>query len=582
MKIVKTIQQEVGDYLGGSQQIAEGVSFSEYKLKKRIAIYKNREYPLGKFTKQGEYKYWPDIIAPLVESNVKNLRFTTKNILPFSRNPVGDFSAVFTINAGLDEWMWKTGRAEELFDSIEMFSADGNILFKKVKRGYSVLQPDATFIINQAAKTVDDTPIIERAVLMQSQLRAMAGVWKNVEDVIRDCGDKFYQKHLRGAAKSTTNPQYEIYERNGEVSEAELFEAQGKTGGDPDKFILARIIVAGISKNREDAGHVLFAEKLNGKMSDYFVEAHRGIYKGRWWREGLYELLLDHQYRACEIVIQLARGLDWASKVVFKDDNPKVIHNIRTDLANGAVIRSTNLAQVDVRMQGLDQLIADWNRNLEDARRLANSYEVVQGETLPSNTPFALGQLMDVNASKLFVYLRQKLGVAYARVFKEFVLPELVKEFKAEDIIRVTGDTRILDRFRQLAVEQWYVRNLAAIGPHTPEMAAALKESKLREFAKSEPLIKNAKEIWEGVLPRLEVTITGENYDTAENLMTIASVLQFEQDPIRRAFLLDTIYAAKGINVPPAVQQQVAQGNGRAAEALGKSVEKPEAIPAAA
>ena len=83
----------------------------------------------------------------------------------------------------------------------------------------------------------------------------------------------------------------------------------------------------------------------------------------------------------------------------------------------------------------------------------------------------------------------------------------------------------------------------------------------------TEPLIKNAKEIWDGVLERIQVTITGENYDVSENLQTIAAVLQFETDPVRRAFLLDTIYAAKGIPVPPAVNTALAQAQPGAQEA---------------
>ncbi len=583
MKIFSTIQNEISSYLDVEQEISPGVSFSESKLKRRIALYKNRHYPKGKFTKQGEYKYWPDIIAPLVDSNVKNLRFTTKNILPFSVNPIGDFAAVFTLNAGLDEWMWKNGRAEELNESIEAFSADGNVLFKKVKGGYSVCDPDNTYIINQAARSIDETPVIERVELTQSQLRAKAGVWKNVDEVIRDCGNKFFKKTIKGAQKDSTNPMYEVFERNWEISEAALFEAKGEKGGDENKFVLARVIVAGLSKNQSDKKYVLFAEELKGKLSDYFVEAHRGPYKGRFWREGLYELLFDHQYRACEIAQQIARGLDWASKVVFKSADTKTIQNIRTDVANGTIIKSQDLAQVDVRLQGLDQLIADWNRNLEDARRIANSPEVVEGASLPANTPFGLGQLIDVNASKLFVFLRQKLGIAYARVFKEFVLPELVRDLRAQDIIRVTGDASMLDRFKMLAVENWYARNLIAIGPHGPEVAASIKAQKLLELQDAEPLIKNVKETWEGVLPRIQVTITGENYDTAENLITIASVLQFETDPVRRAFLLDTIYAAKGIPVPPAVQQQMEQGQGGGPKDTSKFAEavgQPEKVPA--
>src|SRR5262249_38295092 len=151
------------------------------------------------------------------------------------------------------------------------------------------------------------------------------------------------------------------------------------------------------------------------------------------------------------------------------------VHNIRTDVANGQVIRSQNLAQVDVRMRGLDQLIVDWNRNLDDARRVANAYEVVQGETLPSGTPFQLGQLIDVNASKLFVFLRQKFGRPYAEKFKRFQLPTLVADLKMQEVIRITGDEQLIARFRQMVVEDWYVQNLVAIGPHAPELADTLK-----------------------------------------------------------------------------------------------------------
>lgn len=572
MKVIDIIQREVGDYLGGGRNIAEGVTFSTHRLIRRINIFKNRHFPNGKVTKKGEYKYWFDLIGPRINNEMKNLRFGSKNILPFSRNPIGDFAAVFTLNAALTDWMWTTGREEELIEIIEQFSGDGNVLFKKIKGGYQTCDFDNTFIINESARHVDETPIIERVQMTQSDLRRKQGVWSNIDEVIRHCGNKFYKKTVNTGESASTNPIYEIFERNGEISEQDLFEAQGKKGGDPNRYVLARVIVAGISSQKRDERYVLFAEELNGKMSDHFVEAHRGTYKGRWWREGLYELLMDHQYRGNEIGNQLSRGLDWASKVLFKDDNPTVVQNIRTDIQNGDVIKSANLSQVEVRMQGLDQLIADWNRLIQDADRIANSMEVVQGGYLPAGTPFQLGQLLDVNANKLFVLLRSKLGHAYARVYKQFVLPELVKDLKAKDIIRVTGDAQMIDRFRQIAVEGWYVNNLAKLGPHTSEMAQAIKQAKLQELSQTEPLILNEKEIWEGVLSRIHITITGENYDGSENLQTIASVLQFETDPMRRAFLLDYIYSSKGIPVPPAVQQQ-AQEQGTDASMTNKKME---------
>ena len=292
-------------------------------------------------------------------------------------------------------------------------------------------------------------------------------------------------------------------------------------------------------------------------MSDHYIYAHRGRYDGRFWRVGMYELLFDHQIRANEIGNQLARGLEWASKVIFRSRDSKVLQNIRADLENGDVVITDDLAQVDVRMHAMDQLIADWNRLMSDADRLSNSLDVVRGESLPSGTPFRMGILMDQNAGKLFQLLRQKITLPYKRVFREWVLPELVKNLKTKDIIRIVGDTDMIDELRKIIVESWYAQNLVAIGPHTREMAEAIKEEKLKELGEEEPIIKNVGKIWEGVMPRLFVTITGENSDIQDQLQDLLQLLQLEQDPERVSWILDTIYKARGINIPPKKEQEV-------------------------
>ena len=558
----KKIESEIDDYLNSSVEISEGVKFSQNKLIKRIYLFKNKTYPKGKVDKQGKYKFWYDIIGPRMNSEVKNLSIDTKNPLIFSQNPIKDFGAVLITNMFLKDYLWKTGKAEEFNDATESFSGEGNLLMKKIKKGYNVCDPLNTYIINQTAKTIDETPVIERFLLTQSELREKAGAWENIEEVITNCGNKQFSVTKKTTAKETQNPYYEIFERNGEITEKELFELKGKEGGREDKYVLGRVIVAGLTtkKGSNQTEYVLFADELKGKkMSDVFIEAHRGAYNGRWWREGMYELLFDYQIRANEIGNQLSRGLEWASKVIFKSADNKTIQNVITDINNGDIIDSKDLAQVDVRMRGLDQLIADWNRLIQDADRVSNSFEIVTGEEMKGNVPFRLGLLMDTNVNKLFYFLRQKLGIAYNKIFKEWILPELIKEMKGEDIIRITGDSAFIDRFRKMAVENWYVKNLAKIGPHTNESAIILKEAKYEELVKVDPYAKNVKEIWDGILPRLWISITGENTDFEDEYQTISSLLQFETDPIRRAYLLDRVYAMKGLPVPPPVQQDIPQ-----------------------
>ncbi len=87
---------------------------------------------------------------------------------------------------------------------------------------------------------------------------------------------------------------------------------------------------------------------------------------------------IDHRVLVVRIVSQsLEKTLPTtASRVVFKDDNPGIVQNIRTDMENGDIVKSANLSQVDLRLHGLDQLIADYNRILAEADQIANSAEV--------------------------------------------------------------------------------------------------------------------------------------------------------------------------------------------------------------
>lgn len=105
-------------------------------------------------------------------------------------------------------------------------------------------------------------------------------------------------------------------------------------------------------------------------------------------------------------------------------------------------------------------------------------------------------------------------------------------------------------------VNNWYMQNLVQIGPHTREMAEGIKQEKLDELRDIDPVIDNSKEIWEGVLPRMFVTITGEGYLYNETVQDILQLIQFETDPNRVNFLLDMMYKIRGINVPPKAEEQ--------------------------
>lgn len=545
--IFKIVEREIKSYQDESVELSEGVSFSQHKLVRRISLYENQQYPKGKIDSQGDYKYWYDIISPRTNDEIKNIDFDRNNIIIYS-DSFRDRLAVYLSNLQLKDWLTKTGQGEELNDSVEEFSAWGNVIWKKIKGGYERVDLKNTYILNQTAKSLNDSSVLERHQLTQSDLKEKKKVWKNVEDVIKNCSNKQFIATDRSRELDTSNPFYEIYERNGEVSEKTLQEAQGKKGGSEDKYILAKVIVAGLRKGGKKTNrYVLFAEKMEEMP---YKEAHRGRYKGRWFREGMFEILFDCQTRANQLGNQIAKGLEWASKTIFRTNDDTFVQNLLTDLRNGDILRAKDLAQIEVRMQGLDQLIVDWNRNLQTADRLSNSYEIVRGETMPSNTPFRLGALLDINANKLFDFLREKLSLGFKNLIQSWILPDLMKDLKVQKVIDLTNSEENLKDYYKMVVNSWYLKNLTRLPPHSVEIARIIKEAKMEDIMENKKAVIKVEEgFWESFRPRVKVIITGENVRLAAELESLYSFIQLESDPIRRTSLIEMAMAKRNIDI---------------------------------
>ena len=567
MSIFKTFEKEINSYLEYKVDMVDGYKYSQADTIKRIKLYQDNIFATGKFTSQGEYKFWFDIIAPRVNSEVKNIDFDTKDILLYS-DSMKDTVPIFISNLGLKEYLRDTGKAVELNEAVEQGAGWGNVVWKKIKNDFEMVDLSNFYVINQTAKTLKDSPAIERHIFIQTNLRAKKGVWDNVEEVIKFCGNRKYEKtedDKQTTIDDTEVKYYEIYERNGEISQKQLFEAQGKGGGNEDKYVLAKIIIAGLKKagQKDDNKFVLFAEEISEMP---YKEYHRLGYKGRWFRKGLYEILFDCQTRANEISNQMARGLAWASKIIFRSSDEVIAQNILTDMQNGDIIKSEDLQQVVMRIPGFDQLANDWNRIMDIADRLANSFEVVTGESLPSGTPFRLGAQQNLNANKLFDFIRENLGLVFQDIFQDWVLKDVLKDLKAKDVLRLTGDTDYLDRFYEMVAQAWYIGNLLALGPHTSEMAKVLKQRKIEELKqRPEQIVKLSKKIFEGLKPRVQVIITGENVNIAAEMETLANFIQLEADPVRRSALIEMAMKKKGLDVASLakteIQPEAAQPN---------------------
>ncbi len=572
--MLQKLSKEIEDYRSGSIQLADGVPFSAYKLLRRIGHFKNHYYPTGNVDSQGCYKYWQDIISPRVNNEIKNIDFDTSDIVLFSDSPQ-DTMKVLVANAALKEWLEESGQAAKINEAIEQCPEWGNVVWKKINNDYEILDLQNVMVLNQAAKTLDDSDVIEEGCFSASDLLRMNEVWMNVEALIKS----------RKVGTKKASEEFYVYERNGELTEKEYWQAKAQEDKETtydlskysdQEYVLAKIVAGGTDRYRPST--LLFCEIIEEKP---YKEFHRSSYSGTWLRKGLYELLMDVQIRANEIGNQIARGLEWASKIVFKSSSNTLEQNIVSELQNGDIIKTTDLSQIDVRLQNLDQLIADWNRLMQLADQISNSSEVVSGGSLPSGTPFRLGALQNINANKLYDFIREKLAISLQGLIQDWILPNALKDLKVRDVLRLTADSGFLTQYYEAVVDEWYIKNLVSFPPHSSEMATQIKARELEALMKNkEALITLESEMWKSFKPRVRVAITGENYNLAVELETLQTFIALEADPVRRTALIEIAMGKKGIDakslpktqeVQPPIQAAVPESRPKVMTQLGAS-----------
>ncbi len=560
MDIISQIKTEIIDYRDGLVKITDNYSFSQHHLVKQIYNLANNIYPSGPLDTQGNYKYWFDIITPRINDETKNIDLDTKDISLFSEQK-NDRMRTFFANALFREWMKETQQGVSLNEDIEESTGWGNMLLKKIKGDYLKLDFTKTIFTNPKAKSVNQTAVIEQHHLTNSELREKKGVYDDdrVDAVLASRSGKSFFDEFQDdeEIKDKKIPVYEIFERNGDVSLLELNNLRAGMGlevvrnaDDENTFVLAKIVLSLVAsvEGEEDNSTVMYAQEIDS-MDDIYKEYHRGRYSGRWFRKGFYESLMDIQIRCNDIGNEIARALEFGGKQIYTSGESSVYENVLTDMMRGDIIHSKDLKRVDMTVPEVGHYLAEWNHLMVLADRIANSSEVVQGGDLPSGTPFKLGALLNQNSNKFYVFIRQKLALSFKSVFDDWILPDLLKDFSAKDVVRITGDKDYLEEYYKMLVDNWYAANLILFEPHGMQEAQLIKAMKLETIGTNkEELASLQKGYWEGFEARVDFNIVGESTTIDTDVENTSSLLALEADPARRQFLLDVMWGKMGID----------------------------------
>lgn len=558
-RVIDRIIAYIKEYESGSIPLSNTVTFSQPEMVNIIKTHQNHGFLKSLPGGMVDDRMFYDIITPLVDTGVKNVDIDTKNVEPTSLTR--DFQPhALLIKPELQLFFKYTDEDTRINNFVEIFVDEGNAVARKVKEGiYKKVLLENLYVVDQTAETLEDTTVLERDFMNQTQLRKMTE-WNadEVENLINS---------FKKSETSTKSPYFELFYCFSEVSVNELNEINGKKIDEKDKnkYVQSMVVFGRAKTTKKDdkvsseKGFILFAEELKPEeikiTRNYIIkkykpyeEGHFGAYKGRWLREGYRELCIQNQNRANELGNQIRIGMKLSLKHILwsKDDAIKG-RNILSALQDGQILQAGDLNVLNLsENKNLAAYAQEWNQNIQNAREKCRAFEMALADNSPSSTTATEANINNVNNSKYFKFKQQKLGIFFRNIYNRWVLPELLKNITDEHEIEIAGDPYYMDTIYDALTNCWYVQNLWKMPTHGPEQAEMIKQMKKEELQKNrKEFLMIQKDFFKNAEIVLDVTVTDESSNKQTkvtnglNLVKYTSNPGIMQDPMSRDIITE-------------------------------------------
>lgn len=582
-KVIDRILAYIKEYESGSISLSNTVTFSQPEMVNIIKTHQNHGFLKSLPEGMVDDRMFYDIVTPLVDTGVKNTDIDTKNVEPTSLTRDCQPQALL-IKPELQLFFKYTDEDTRINNFVEIFTDEGNAVARKVKGGiYKKVLLENLYVIDQTAETLEDTPVIERDFMNQTQLRKMTE-W-NADEV-----DNLINS-FKKSETSTKSPYFKLFYCFSEISKDELNELNEIETDEKDdnKYVQSMVVFGRAKTTKKDdkisgeKGFVLFAEELKPEeikiTRNYIIkkykpyeEAHFGAYKGRWMREGYRELCIQNQNRANELGNQIRIGMKLSLKHILwsKDDAIKG-RNILSALQDGQILQANDLNVLNLsENKNLAAYAQEWNQNIQNAREKCRAFEMALAENSPASTTATEANINNVNNSKYFKFKQQKLGIFFRNVYNRWVLHELLKNVTDEHEIELTGDPSYMDAIYDALTNCWYVQNIWKMPTHGPEQTDMIKQMKKEELIKNrKEFLLIQKDFFRNAEIVLDVTVTDESSNKQTkttnglNLVKYTSNPIIMQDPTSRDIIIE-IANDLGFKVkktaPPQMAMQPGQG----------------------
>lgn len=537
--LLSTINSEKDSYENKFIQLVPGLLFNQKQTIEQIYFYYNSKFQSGEIDEDGDKKYFYNIVKNPCKVMSKAIDFDTKNIRLLTSESGNPLKTWF-MERDLKYWMREKQFGKilnRIFTELPVF---GSVVLKVVD-GEPEFVDLRNFVVEQSADCLDDANyIIEKHPYTVTTFRNVAKQMGWDKTKVKEAIDLYHQmkdvKHIM------------VYERYGEVQE------------DNGDWNYKRTYIADVGINEEDEqnqrsipykGVILKSEIITEEdVEKVYWEFHLEKIPGRWLGVGVVETLFEPQININESENLVDKASGFRAGVYFKSQDPGFAgKNLLSESKNGDVLDTSagDINQLDIQDVNLAHFTDRHNRWIRNRDELTFSYDVVQGERLPSGTTLGAAQISISQTLSYFETIQENIALDVKEMIYEVILPQFEKDSTPEHTLRLVGrdlDTYISMIKDGIVAEETVKQVLKGKFPIEQDVKVigiaienGLKQN--GELLKTLP-----KNFYKDVKYDIDIDITGESVDTRQKSAAKFAILQaittdptMTTDPVKRKIL---------------------------------------------
>ena len=239
--------------------------------------------------------------------------------------------------------------------------------------------------------------------------------------------------------------------------------------------------------------------------------------------------------------------MELGSKVIFKTTDPEIQNNVLTEMENGLVIKLSHGTDFSIA-NTITNALPEFSRNVEawnsQYERVSSTFGAITGETMPANTPYRTTAILNQEATSMFDYRREEMGIFLTELFNNWVLPYLIKKLNKGHILRAEFTAEELksidDSYANYVANEKVMKLILSGKPIYAEeyeqVVKGIKDS--LKATKQHRFLDVPKGAYQGFKGKVTVMTTGEQKNKAvvleslnNILLTVAKAPQVLTDP---------------------------------------------------